>query len=156
MQAKPVVRETCSKEYRAYIRMLHRCYNADYPGYQNWGGRGIDVCPRWRHGPLSAGYANFLADMGRAPSPSYTLERVKNHLGYSPENCKWATWQEQGNNRRNNRRIAYRGMTLTLTQWADFLGFSRKKLWKRLKMWGLDYNRIFSPWPETTGKTKAA
>ena len=44
----------------------------------------------------------FLQDMGERP-PGTTLERVDNGLGYTPDNCKWATATEQARNRRNQR-----------------------------------------------------
>lgn len=46
-------------EYSTWVSMLARCYNPKTKAYQNYGGRGITVCERWRHS-----YPNFLADMG--------------------------------------------------------------------------------------------
>ncbi len=74
---------------------IQRCHNPDDKSYSNYGERGITVCERWR-----ADSINFLLDMGRRPSNAHTLERLDNSQGYSKENCKWATRQEQNCNTR--------------------------------------------------------
>jgi hypothetical protein len=85
-------------EYRAWQRMKQRCLNPDHAAYADYGARGITVCRRWLNS-----FENFLADMGRKPSPELTLERKNNSLGYRPSNCTWAPWSAQNNNRRRPR-----------------------------------------------------
>lgn len=138
--------EYVSKEYRAWVRMIHRCHNEDYEGYETYGGRGIAVCQRWRDS-----YHCFLMDMGRAPSPAHSIERQDNNGPYTPTNCVWATKVEQANNRRTNVTITHRGLTLTMAQWARFIGVSRKVLWKRFKL-GWTNDRALAPWPAQLGE----
>lgn len=83
------------KEYSAWSDMLQRCNNKNHKSYQYYGGRGITVSSDW-----SWDFLNFLDDMGKAPSAEFSLERINNEGNYTKENCKWATWSEQMQNRR--------------------------------------------------------
>jgi hypothetical protein len=98
-----------TKEYRAYRHMLNRCYNSKVRSYKNYGGRGISVCDRWLNS-----YENFLADMGRAPSPKHSLDRLRVNENYGPGNCKWSTDIEQANNTTKTYKVNYNGNVIAL------------------------------------------
>lgn len=79
--------------------MLRRCSDPKLPAYKWYGARGIKVCERWRV------FDNFLADMGERPSPAHSLDRFPNNDGdYEPGNCRWATNEQQMNNKRSPAR----------------------------------------------------
>ncbi len=86
-------------EHVCWANIIQRCTNPRKTGYQNYGGRGIRVCSRWRES-----YPAFLVDMGRKPTPRHSIERVDNDGPYSPANCVWATAAEQRINRRGKER----------------------------------------------------
>lgn len=118
--------------YTRWVGMRQRCYNPKSHIWKYYGGRGITVCDRWLG---KDGFRNFWADMG--DSGGLTLDRVDNSKGYSPENCKWSTMEEQCKNRRPK---------------GD-LPINPKSLYGKAKLAGLPYYVVYSRirqlgWPE--------
>jgi hypothetical protein len=91
---------TKDKTYNTWRGMISRCNNPNDVKYRNYGGKGITVCDRWKY------FENFYVDMGIKPK-GLTIERLNNKKGYSPDNCKWATYQEQSRNQRRPRGKGY-------------------------------------------------
>ena len=125
---------TGTPEYRAWYSMVSRCRYSNTKDAHRYKDRGIKVCEEWLK------FEAFFADMGKRPSPIHSLDRIDNDGDYTPENCRWATPEEQSNNRANNRYFTYKGKKKTVAQWSREFGVSYSMLAGRLKR-GWDMKR---------------
>jgi hypothetical protein len=126
-------------EYRIWRCIRERTMDPRHKSFPNYGGRGIRCCKRWQKS-----FANFYADMGPRPSPKHSIDRRRNHLGYSPKNCYWATPQQQQRNRRNNVHLTFQGRTQTMVAWAEELQVTPVLLHHRLRMMGWSIKRTLT------------
>ncbi|MBW1848840.1 MAG: hypothetical protein JRJ27_17250 [Deltaproteobacteria bacterium] len=87
-----------TSEHRAWIDMRQRCLNKNHDRYNDWGGRGIEICERWDS------FEKFIEDMGSRPTKKHSLDRINNDGDYELSNCRWATIKQQQNNRRKYKK----------------------------------------------------
>lgn len=127
-----------TKEYVTWRNIKARCFNPGNIGYKHYGGRGITVCDYWRES-----YHNFLKDMGHAPKGKYSIDRINNNGNYEPGNCRWATDEQQANNRQKNRVFTIGNETKTLTQWINQYQVPLHRVWYRIKK-GWDIERALT------------
>lgn len=111
--------------YYVWRNMIDRCTNYNRKDYQNYGGRGIVVCERWRK------FENFLEDMDEV-SKGHQIDRIDNNKGYYKENCRWVTSKINNRNKRNNHSITYDGKTQCLAAWAEELNIPKSTLRDRI------------------------
>lgn len=96
MRAMKVGKKLITKHplYRTYASMKNRCYNTNSHNYSWYGGKGIKICDRWLNS-----FLDFVSDVGERPKGT-TLDRIDGDKDYSPDNCRWATYKEQAQNRK--------------------------------------------------------
>lgn len=115
-------------EYRAWVSMRNRCSNPHHKSFRHYGGRGIRVCEDWQ-----ASFTQFLADVGRRPSPKHSLDRHPDNEGnYEPGNVRWATARQQANNRQRTIFVDVGSERLSLGDACRRLGLVRNVIWMRI------------------------
>lgn len=122
---------------RIWAGMHTRCYNKNVNFYKNYGGRGIKMCDEWigengcRHfyeWAMKNGYADNL-----------TIDRIDNDGNYEPSNCRWATVEEQSNNKRNSIKLLYKGKEVTIKELRYIFGVSKTPIYQAYKNGRIDF-----------------
>jgi hypothetical protein len=90
--------------YKSWHQMHQRCSGKH--GHDYYLKSGITVCERWND------FLLFYEDMGERPDGT-TLDRIDGSRGYEPSNCRWATTEEQANNKKTNVKQTVFGEVLT-------------------------------------------
>ena len=115
--------------YSIWRNMKTRCENPNSNRYKHYGARGITYCVEWgmfepfMEWALENGYDDDL-----------TLDRKNNDMGYSPDNCRWANWITQENNRGNNTVLEIGNECHTLQEWSRISGIGFSTIQVRLKL----------------------
>ena len=112
-----------TKEHRAWRHIKERCLNMNSKSYPQYGGRGIKMCDRWRDS-----FENFFADMGKAPGPEYSIDRINVNGDYEPTNCRWADIITQRRNKTNTIKVLYDGNYITIGELSDITGIKYSTL----------------------------
>lgn len=120
--------------YKIWGNMIQRCSNPKNDSYHLYGEKGIYVCEGWKD---FATFRNWATENGYADNLS--IDRIDNSKGYSPDNCRWATPQEQTDNRDCTINVSYNGKTQTIKRWAEETGIAYKKLlWRINNGWTIE------------------
>lgn len=128
---------TKTKLFGVWTGFKDRCRNPHNSRYANYGARGIKVCEEW---------GDFLVFKEWSDNNGYreglSIERIDNDGPYSPENCRWATKEEQSKNTTRSKFITYNGFTLIQSDWARKLGISISSFKERISK-GMPEEDIF-------------
>lgn len=80
--------------YKCWENMIQRCTNPKSTGYEIYGGRGISIHP------LFLDFKKFINHIGPRPSKRHSIDRINVDGNYEPGNVRWATAEEQAQNKR--------------------------------------------------------
>lgn len=108
-----------TKEWVAYRNAKDRCNNPNNDQYERYGGRGIKFKIK--------SFEEWFDELGLAPSPEHSIDRIDNDGHYEVGNLQWVTQSMQANNRRNNKLLTFANRTQTQAQWIKELGWSRRR-----------------------------
>lgn len=125
--------------YNVYRGMIRRCYDPSDKSYRNYGARGIGVCDEWRQSIQS--FVKWCLDNGY--SRELEIDRANNELGYSPDNCRFVTRQENNNNRRCTLRF-YNGVSVAHA--CRMVGIDTTRIKDGRQVSSLEYLKIISMW----------
>lgn len=115
-------------EYHCWSHMKRRCYCKQDKSFHRYGGRGIEVCDRWKDD-----FSAFLNDMGLRPSSKHSIDRIDPNGNYEPSNCRWATWNEQARTRRNSVTIEAFGVSVNLHDLCEQVDGNAKVIAQRIR-----------------------
>ncbi len=113
-------------EYGIWKAMRARC-SSECLSHLSWQQNKIKVCDRWNS------FKIFIEDMGERPSKLHSIERKNNSKDYNQDNCIWATYKEQANNRGDfNINIEYNNQIMTLKQLSEKLNLNYSSMHKHI------------------------
>lgn len=119
--------------------MKRRCYSKNDKEYRFYGEKGIYICYEWLDDPhqfedwaLSHGYADDL-----------TIDRIDSGKGYSPDNCRWISQQDNSRYKSTTSLIGVDGESHTGRDWAGILGLGCNMINKYIRKHGVENTTEF-------------
>jgi hypothetical protein len=128
-----------TRMFKIWTGVTKRCTNENCSSYNRYGGRGIEMCDRWKES-----FENFYGDMKDGYADNLTLEREDPNGNYCKDNCKWATMIEQARNKTNSVFIEYNGQKKSMAEWAELKGVPSGTIGNRIRA-GWSVERSFTP-----------
>ena len=113
-----------------WVSFRNQITNPKNAHYKYYGGRGIDIDPRWN--TFWTFVEEVESEIGPIPFKGAQFDRIDNDRGYWPGNIQWSTRQENHNNRQDNMMIQYNDEIHTLAQWGRITGIKARTIWSRI------------------------
>lgn len=120
--------------YKVWAAMKDRCLNINNKRYDDYGGRGIDICIEW-----VKGFEPFYKwAMKNYYQKGLTIERIDNDKGYFPKNCTFITYTEQNRNQRKTlgwvnvnmiREMKQSNSKISQRKIANIFGVTQATIW---------------------------
>ena len=113
-------------------QMKYRCYNPKNKSYKWYGERGITVQESWLESYFNFEddmYESYIEHCNKYGEKDTTLDRIDYNGNYELDNVRWATYEEQANNKRNNFIVVD---NLTVSQFSEKYNLPVATVWYRI------------------------
>ena len=120
-----------------------RCYTPSNRAYKRYGARGITS--EWRHSFLAFHkdmHVSYQEHVQKHGEYDTTIERKDVNGNYTKDNCRWATRQEQSENKTCTQRIEVDGKIYTYKEAAKQFGLTVSSIRQRHKRGASGFNLI--------------
>ena len=128
---------TGSRLMNIFYNIKTRCCNVKDKRYKDYGGRGIKICKEWENNFLNF----YMWAINNGYNDNLTIDRIDNNGDYSPKNCRWVSFEEQSNNRRNSIFIIVNNISKTLKQWTNLMSWNYNKYYARYMRKKIVFNK---------------
>lgn len=114
--------------YWIFASMKRRCYAPKDPHFDNYGGRGIEICDHWLNDFKS--FYDWAISNGW--EKGLQIDRINNNSDYEPSNCRFTTRKVNQNNRRISLRVEYKGKLRTMDELELINGIPASRISHRI------------------------
>lgn len=114
--------------YKSWAAMKRRCDFPDELHKKYYKDKGITYCKEWKD---FVSFSKWALNNGYVSG--YTIERLDNSKGYSPENCTWIPAKDQNKNKTNKSHLIIDGVDKSYTEWANEYGIRENTIRMRIK-----------------------
>jgi hypothetical protein len=134
--------------YNRWYEMKRRCTMKSHPGWNGYGGRGIEVAAEWL---TFQTYYDYVINLEGYHEGAH-LDRINNNGNYEPGNVRWVTPKQNGRNKRNTLMVEYNNETISFAEfvekYTDFSYSFARRLFKK----GTTLKELAERIPKATGR----